>query len=105
LIFGIVGAPEIISVMARKRRERNLTSAHYRAAKSAFLEDLADMAICEMTESVVQTAIDLLEAFPLRTLEAIHLAGAIESKADVFISADKRQLEAAAKMGLRTIRG
>ena len=31
----------------------------------------------------------------MRTLDALHLAGAIEGRADLFISSDKRQLAAA----------
>jgi len=37
----------------------------------------------------------------LRGMDAIHIGSAVALNVDVFISADKRQLETAARMGLR----
>jgi hypothetical protein len=60
------------------------------------------MAVLNLTVQVVQSAIGLLERFPLRTLDALHVACALEWPADLFVTADRRQLAAAAASGLRT---
>jgi len=103
LAIGIIGPPEVISVFVRKRRERILTPDHYQVAKSALIEEIADMTVCGITSSVVETAIALIETIPLRTLDALHVACAADWNADVFVSADKRQMEAARNLGLQVI--
>lgn len=103
LAIGIIGPPEVISVFVRKRRERILSSDHYLKAKTALIEEIADMTVCGITSSVVETAIALIETIPLRTLDALHVACAADWNADAFVSADKRQLDAARKLGLQVI--
>ena len=79
------------------------TPDYYQVAKSALIEEIADMTVCGITSSVVETAIALIETIPLRTLDALHVACAADWNADVFVSADKRQMEAARKLGLQVI--
>ena len=45
--------------------------------------------------------ISALENNVLRGMDAIHIGSAVTLKADVFVSADQRQLEAALGAGLR----
>jgi predicted nucleic acid-binding protein len=61
------------------------------------------MAVCGLTKSVVETAIRFIELVPLRTLDALHLACAADWNAEAVVSADRKQLEAAKKLGLRVI--
>ncbi|MFA7242884.1 MAG: hypothetical protein WC091_22490 [Sulfuricellaceae bacterium] len=42
-----------------------------------------------------------LETNVLRGMDAIHIGSAVALQADVFVSADTRQCEAAARAGLR----
>ena len=56
-----------------------------------------------ITIPLVQRAIDLIERHPLRTMDALHVACALDWQADLFVSSDRRQLAAAAKSGLRVI--
>ncbi|MBM3294849.1 MAG: type II toxin-antitoxin system VapC family toxin [Candidatus Aminicenantes bacterium] len=51
----------------------------------------------------LDSTIALIESFPLRTLDAVQLAGAMEWKAEAFVSADKRQTAAARQAGMRVI--
>lgn len=62
------------------------------------------MSVCNLTIPVVVRAIGLLEKYPLRTLDALHVAGALEYRADLFVSSDRRQLDAASASGLRVLR-
>ena len=73
----------------------------YRQLKSLLLADIEDAAICDLTPAVLVQAIFSLEKSVLRGMDAIHIGSAIALKVDVFVSADKRQLEAATRMGLQ----
>jgi hypothetical protein len=62
--------------------------------------DIEDVAICDLTPVVLAHSISCSEKNALRAMDAIHIGSAISMGADVFVSADKRQLEAAATSGL-----
>jgi len=79
-----------------------LSAARYRRLKRDFAADLEQAMIVDLTPSVVHRTVSCLEHAPLRTLDAIQVASAIESLCDLFISADRRQCEAAARLKLRT---
>lgn len=72
----------------------------YRQLKSSLLTDIEDVALCDLTPSVLAQAVSSLETNVLRGMDAIHIGSAVALKADVFVSADKRQCEAAAQAGL-----
>lgn len=101
IILSGIALPEIISAFCRLHREGKITDTQYRQLKSLLLADIEDSAICDLTPIVLMQTISSLEKNVLRGMDAIHIGSAVALKADVFISADKRQLEAAARMGLR----
>ncbi|NOT11708.1 MAG: type II toxin-antitoxin system VapC family toxin [Methylococcaceae bacterium] len=88
--------PEIISAFCRLRRESKISEAQYRQLKSLLLTDIEDASLCDLAPTI-----SALENNTLRAMDAIHIASAIIMKADIFISADKRQCEAAVQTGLR----
>jgi predicted nucleic acid-binding protein len=65
------------------------------------LTDIEDAALCDLAPSVMAQTIASLENNVLRSMDAIHIGCAVVMKADVFVSADKRQCEAAQNAGLR----
>jgi predicted nucleic acid-binding protein len=103
LAVSVIFLPEIASTLSRLVRERRLSAAKYEALKLALLSDLADADICEITTQVMGGVIVLLESNALRAMDAIHVACAVAYRADVFASADRRQLAAAKKVKLRVI--
>ena len=98
--LSVLCVPEIISALNRRRREGNLTSAQYRQAKQRLVKDVRDADIIQLTPGVIATSIEILESAPLRGMDALHIACAIEWGADFFVSSDKAQLNAAKKAGL-----
>jgi len=58
--------------------------------------------VLHITSAVIAHSVKLLERNKLRTLDALHIACALEWKADLFVTADRRQLTAAANAGLQT---
>ena len=103
LVLSVIAIPELISALCRMRREARLTSNQYRRIKQDLMADIADALICETTPRVIQNAVNVLEANPLRGMDAIHIGAALACSAEVFVSADKRQCDAAKKSGLTVV--
>lgn len=103
LVVSVICLPELISTLSRLVREKKLTKADYRKLKGEAMADLTDVDICQITSEVLASVVSLLESYPLRAMDAIHLACALTVKPDVFISADHRQLLAARKAGIKTV--
>jgi len=96
--------PETISALCRLRRQSVITNDEYERAKQALLKDLGDALICNITPSVIKQCIDILEASKVRTLDALHIACALEFEAEAFVSSDMQQLSAAKAAGLKVLK-
>jgi hypothetical protein len=96
--------PEIISALSRLRRQSVITEGQYESAKQALLKDLEDALICNITPSVIKQSIHILESSKVRTLDALHVACALEFEAETFVSSDIQQLSAANKAGLKVLK-
>lgn len=95
--------PELVSALSRLRRQSLISTSDYGLIKSALFREIEDMSVCSISIPVVEIAIKLLESHPLRTLDALQIACALEWRADLFVSSDRRQLAAAAKSGLQVL--
>ncbi len=100
VILSVICAPELISTFNRLRREHKLSDEQYRTMKKDIAADLVQATIVPLTEAVLEKTIAALQKAPLRTLDALHVAAALESSSDLFVSADRRQCKAAREMGL-----
>jgi hypothetical protein len=103
LVVGVICLPELISTLSRLLREKKITKVDYQKLKDDAMVDLADIDICQITPDVLASAVSLLETNPLRAMDALHVACAITVEADLFVSADSRQLAAARKAGLKLV--
>ncbi len=102
LALSVVCIPEIISALNRRLRERKLTAQQYDLAKESLSEDIRDVAIVHLTSEVVSTCTTILETSPVRAMDALHVACALQWETELFVSADRRQIVAAKKAGLQT---
>ena len=100
--LSIICMPEIISALNRRLREHTLTLPLYRQAKQRLLDDISDADIIQLTLSVLVSSFRILEGTQVRAMDALHIACAVDWQADIFVSADTRQLAAARWAGLRT---
>ena len=100
LALSVICVPEIVSALNRRKREREITSNQYAEAKRALLDDVRDAIIVNLTVPVISSALTALEESPLRAMDALHIACALEWGAEVFVSSDKKQLAAARQAGL-----
>jgi predicted nucleic acid-binding protein len=100
LALCITLVPEIISGLNRRLRERILSTNDYRKIKSQLIEDVHDATVIQITPAVISHSVKLLENNILRAMDSFHVACALEWQADLFVTADKRQLMAAKNAGL-----
>jgi predicted nucleic acid-binding protein len=81
-----------------------ITEDQYGVAKQALLKDLEDALICNITLSVIKQSIHILETSKVRSLDALHIACALEFEAEAFVSSDIQQLSAAKTAGLKILK-
>jgi uncharacterized protein len=98
----VICVPEILSAFNRRLRERGLRQSDYKLMKERLLEDVTDATIVDLTPAVIKEAVVMLETSILRAADALPIAAAVAWDAEWFLSADRRQLAAARKAGLRT---
>jgi len=101
LTISVLCISEIISALCRRRRERKLSLQQYVSAKQALFADIEDMSVVNLTDQVIIRAVEILEKWPLRSSDSIHVASAAEWSAQLFVSADERQCAAARAYGLQ----
>jgi len=102
LALSIILVPEILSGLNRRLREQFLSASDYRRVKRQLLEDVHDATVLQITPAVISHSVKLLEKNVLRAMDALHVACALEWQAELFVTADKRQLTAARNAGLLT---
>lgn len=100
LELSIICIPEVFSALNRRRREAVISDSDYSLIKNQFGTDIGDAFLLGLTPAVITRTISLLENYPLRAMDAIHIACALESQIDLFVSADQRQIAAAQTEGL-----
>ena len=100
---------ELRSALRRRVTERTLDNLHVSEILKRVMADHAYWTVIEVGAGVLSGAEALVSVHPLRTLDAIHVASAqlfasrLPIAADlIFVSADKRQTEAAGAIGLMT---
>lgn len=94
--------PELISALNRRLWENAITPNEYLTLKRRLMKDIRDTVILQLTPRVITHSVSLLENQVLRAMDALYLACAIEWKADLFVTADKRQWTAAQQSGVRS---
>ncbi len=100
---------ETFSAFRRRVREAALKESQYHEVVRRFLQEWPVYVRINLDESILGRSRTLLERYPLRTLDAIHLASAIElqdhlAEPSVLISADTQLLRAAMAEHLDTRR-
>ena len=100
----VICVSEVVSALCRRRREGKLSRQEYLKAKQALFEDIEDSSVVNVADRVLARAVELLERWPLRSSDALHVASAAEWSAELFVSADERQCAAARAYGLQVER-
>ncbi len=101
LALCVILVPEIVSAFNRRVREKVLSVKDYREAKRQLLNDIRDTTVLQVTPAVVARSVELLESHVLRAMDALHVACALEWRADLFVTSDQKQCAAAVNAGLQ----
>jgi uncharacterized protein len=103
-VISPLGTTEFESVLQRLRRQGYIDAAFARQARNDFLADLnsALWAVRPFASSSFSQATELMRSLdtPLATLDALHLASALEFGCDSFATSDRQLSRAASKRGL-----
>ena len=98
---------EVRSALERLRRESAISAAAYAASNRRLVELLGSWREIQPTEPLRDSACSLLERFPLRASDALHLAAALvwckqTPRGRKFVCNDRRLTAAARNMGFAT---
>ncbi|MCZ2498658.1 PIN domain-containing protein [Xylophilus sp. Kf1] len=93
---------EVASALLRRRQTGVLSTADFDRAWSMACEDIADMERVALDAHVERFAFAAMEHAPLRATDALHIGSALSARVDLFVTCDRRQAEAARKLGLQT---
>ena len=108
LMISELAITEVLSAVARRRREGSLSDEQAYLIRDALLEDAASESFqrLELSPGTHREAERLLlstHALPLRTLDALHVALALEADAKHILTFDMRMREAAVYAGLSAL--
>jgi len=99
---------ELASALNRKRCERALPHGAYQNLKRQIEEDQRKVHAVPVNGELIENSLRLLDAHPLKTLDALYLAGALGLQQTVkepvrLVAADRQLLLAARAEGLRVL--
>jgi uncharacterized protein len=104
---------EMVSAFARRYREKALSERQMQAAMLVMERHIKrQYAVIHLSQNIETTAKDLLVQYPLRALDALQLATALDTQFQIqhakltpliFVSADTRLLGAAQQIGLEIL--
>jgi len=105
-VTSILTPVEIMSVLARRRLTGELSDRAFTAIESRATKDRERWEYVAISETLLRRAEQVVRGGGIKTLDAIHIAAALlfqdDSGARIsFISADRRQSDAAAVFGMR----
>jgi hypothetical protein len=107
IVSSVLMPAELHAAFARRVRDGAIATVALPRLWQRVAADRRHWVLVETTPEVLAEVERLLEAHPLRTLDAIHVASARVFQARLaepvtFVTADRRQLAAAAAAGLAT---
>ena len=104
-VISSLGSTEFESMLQRLKRQGHIDEAYAEQARHEFLSDLnaALWSVHAFVPTTFARAAELIRKLeaPLATLDALHLASAIEFRCDGFATSDRQLFRAASECGLR----
>jgi uncharacterized protein len=93
---------ELASALTRQWREDLFTDDEYRRVLASIHSDFDGVEVLPLDREVEFNAIAAMRLAPLRAIDALHVASAQVAGVDLFVTADRRQAQAARAAGLAT---
>ena len=108
VVSSSVAPVEATSALWRRRAANDVADADLQAILRRLVDDRSHWELVDLTADVLDRAEQVIQRTGVRTLDAVHLASALavqaasgRGRAMQFITADARQREAAAGLGLQ----
>jgi predicted nucleic acid-binding protein len=95
LIVSSVTRIELNSALSRRLKDRSLDEKSYKSALGEFNNDFEFIEVVKFDFQSEKTAIENIRKHNMKTLDAIQLSSVKLSKADMFITADKKLYDVA----------
>ena len=108
LVISELAITEVLSAVARRKREGELGATHANEIRDAILADAGSGAFRRLhldpeVHRVAERLLLGLVSLPLRTLDALHIALSLSGAASHILTFDHRMKEAAAQVGLNVV--
>ncbi len=96
------GLTEIASAFHRQRHDGLLSDGNYDVMMQRVQQEFAEFEVMTLDRRVEAFAIAAMRRARLRAMDALHVGTAMASGVDLFVTADRRQADAAKAVGLAT---
>ncbi len=93
---------EIASALNRQRLDGLVSADDYARIMRIVQDDFADFTLVALDGRVEAHAAQAMENTRLRATDALHIGAARAARVDLFVTADRRQAQAAESLGLKT---
>lgn len=93
---------ELSSALNRQRHDGLLNDADYQRTWAEICADFDAFTVTPFTARIETAAVAAMEKARLRALDALHIGTAQAARVDLFVTADRRQANAAQALGLQT---
>ncbi|MES2188609.1 MAG: type II toxin-antitoxin system VapC family toxin [Pseudomonadota bacterium] len=93
---------EVASALTRQWRDRLFTDDEYERILAAIHTDFDELTVMPLSSPVERYAIAAMRMATLRGMDALHIGSAQAANVDLFVTADRRQAQAAQAVGLKT---
>jgi hypothetical protein len=94
---------EAHAALAAARRQRRFDAYQLITAKRRLNALWQQVTVVEVDEPLVLHGVDLVQRYPLKGYDAVHVAAALAAGAIAFITGDKTQARAAASENLKAV--
>lgn len=92
---------ESFATLNRLQRDKKLTKQEYKSLKTDIHDFVQQIQMLELDYPVIARSIEVSEKAPVKGMDAIHIATAINWESNKFLTADKQQATAGKSNGLK----
>ncbi len=95
VVISVLTRVEIYTALTKTVRDKSLSFNHSEKLRSEIARDFSFYSCVLWNKNLEEKAVEIVSKFSLKSLDAIQLASGLLSKADIFVTSDKKLFEAA----------
>ncbi len=93
---------EVASSLCREVYEQSIDKPRFDSIMTALAQDFMDFDVRPIAPQIEALAIAAMLGSRLRAMDALHIGTALAARVDLFVTADRKQAQAALVAGLKT---